>query len=80
MLLVVVFLVMILSYLVSYMRARAEGLGVEGTTGLFTRPERVLTLVLGLLSGWVIAALWVIASLSTLTVAQRLIYNLRQMR
>ena len=75
-----IFLVMILSYLVSYMRARAEGLGVEGTTGLFTRPERVLTLVLGLLSGWVIAALWVIASLSTLTVAQRLIYNLRQMR
>jgi CDP-diacylglycerol--glycerol-3-phosphate 3-phosphatidyltransferase len=75
-----IFLALILSFLVSYIRARAEGLGVEGTPGLFTRPERVLVLVLGLLSGWVIAALWIIISLSVLTVAQRLIYSLRQMR
>ena len=75
-----IFLSLILSYLVSYVRARAEGLGVEGSTGLFTRPERILVLVLGLLSGWVIGALWIIASLSAFTVVQRLVFSLRQIR
>ena len=75
-----IFLSLILSYLVSYVRARAEGLGVEGSAGLFTRPERILVLVLGLLSGWVIVALWIIASLSAFTVVQRLVFSLRQIR
>jgi len=38
------FLAMIGSIMVSYIRARAEGLGVECKVGLMQRPERVLTI------------------------------------
>jgi CDP-diacylglycerol--glycerol-3-phosphate 3-phosphatidyltransferase len=41
---VFVFLAMIGSIMVSYIRARAEGLGVECKIGLMQRPERVLTI------------------------------------
>ena len=37
------------SFMVSYVRARAEGLGLELKEGLFTRAERVIVLSLGLL-------------------------------
>ena len=37
------------SLMVSYIRARAESLGVSGTSGLFTRPERVIIVVICLL-------------------------------
>jgi len=37
------------SLLVSYIRARAEALGLECQVGLFTRAERVIVLALGLL-------------------------------
>ena len=42
---------MILSFMVSYVRARAEGLGIECQVGIFTRAERVIILALGLLIG-----------------------------
>ena len=58
-------------FLVSYVRARAEGVGAPGKAGLMTRPERVLVLVAGLLTGWVPLALGVIAALSLLTWVQR---------
>lgn len=38
------FLAMIGSIMVSYVRARAEGLGVECKVGLMQRPERILTI------------------------------------
>jgi CDP-diacylglycerol--glycerol-3-phosphate 3-phosphatidyltransferase len=38
------FIAMIGSIMVSYVRARAEGLGVECKVGLMQRPERVLTI------------------------------------
>ncbi len=64
------------SFLVSYVRARAEGLGVECQVGIFTRSERIIVLVLGLLlSGFryaIPAALLVITALSAITVGQRL--------
>ena len=41
--------VLIGSILVSYARARAEGLGLDGRVGILARPERVLILGLGLL-------------------------------
>ena len=40
------------SLLVSYIRARAEGLQAPVTDGMFTRAERVLVLAVGLLLGW----------------------------
>jgi CDP-diacylglycerol--glycerol-3-phosphate 3-phosphatidyltransferase len=62
------------SIMVSYVRARAEGIGLELREGLFTRAERVILLGGSLLFGGVIvvAALWILAVLSNLTAAQRL--------
>ena len=62
------------SSLVSYIKARGEGLGLECPVGLFTRPERVIVLVLGLLLGQLTAALGVITILSLATAAQRFLY------
>ena len=67
---------MISSLLVSYVRARAEGLGLECQVGIFTRSERIILLVVGLIFsgfGYVLAAaLLVIAVFSSITVGQRL--------
>jgi CDP-diacylglycerol--glycerol-3-phosphate 3-phosphatidyltransferase len=75
---VVVGLAWLGSLLVSYIRARAEALGVECEVGLFTRAERVVILVLGLLlsqfDSALMIALAVIAALSLVTAGQRLIY------
>ncbi|MBI2869228.1 MAG: CDP-alcohol phosphatidyltransferase family protein [Chloroflexi bacterium] len=66
------------SLLVSYVRARAEGLDLDCKVGVLTRSERVVILALGLLlSGLnyvLIAALLIIAALSLVTVVQRLSY------
>jgi len=57
---------------VSYLRARSEATGLEGKDGIFTRPERVIVLGLGLLTGWLIPALIIICVFSFITVGQRL--------
>ncbi len=66
------------SLLVSYIRARAEALGLECQAGLLTRPERVIVLVLGLLLNQIdnalIIALAIIAVFSFFTAGQRLFY------
>jgi CDP-diacylglycerol--glycerol-3-phosphate 3-phosphatidyltransferase len=70
------------SLLVSYIRARAEALGLECKVGFFTRPERVIVLALGLLLNRVPNALFitlvVIAALSYITAVQRIIHVWRQ--
>ena len=70
------------SLLVSYIRARAEALGLECQVGLFTRTERVIVLALGLLLGQIdyalIIALTIIVVFSFITVSQRLFYVWRQ--
>ena len=80
----IVFVALISSLLVSYIRARAEALGLECRVGLFTRAERVVVLALGLLLSWIdsalIIALALIAVLSFFTAAQRLIYVWKQTR
>jgi CDP-diacylglycerol--glycerol-3-phosphate 3-phosphatidyltransferase len=67
---------LVCSFMVSYVRARAEGLGVDCQVGIFTRAERIAVLVIGLLLGqfsWPITvALVVIIVLSSITVGQRL--------
>ncbi len=60
------------SFLVSYTRARAEGVGVSCKVGLFTRGERWGTLVLGLLFNQVGLALWILAILANITALQRI--------
>ena len=65
------------SYLVSYIRARAEGMGIDCEVGVFARPERVVTLALGLLlapvnSTFLTAALGIIIVFSFVSAGQRL--------
>jgi CDP-diacylglycerol---glycerol-3-phosphate 3-phosphatidyltransferase len=75
---------MIASFLVSYVRARAEGAGLDCEVGLLTRTERVVILILGLLLSRIdyvlVIALGIIAILSSVTVGQRLVYVWRQTR
>ncbi len=63
--------VCILSLLVSYTRARAEGLGIECEIGLLPRPGRIILLALGFFSAQPTLALEVVGLLSFATVAQR---------
>jgi len=70
------------SLLVSYIRARAEALGVECQVGLFTRAERVIVLALGLLLNQfayaLVIALAIIVVFSFITAGQRLLYVWQQ--
>jgi len=74
-------LALVCSLLVSYVRARAEGVGFECKVGLFERPVRVVVLLAGaFLLGprYMPIALGVIALGSFITVIQRLVHVLRQ--
>jgi CDP-diacylglycerol--glycerol-3-phosphate 3-phosphatidyltransferase len=79
---ILVCLALIGSLLVSYVRARAEGAGLECRVGLFTRGERVVVLVLGLLLSQfdyvLVIALAIIVVFSFVTVIQRLVYAWQQ--
>lgn len=74
-------LAMVFSLLVSYVRARAEGVGRECKVGLFERPIRVVVLLLGTfvpLRPAMPVALGIIAAGSLETVVHRLVHVLRQ--
>jgi CDP-diacylglycerol--glycerol-3-phosphate 3-phosphatidyltransferase len=65
--------------IVSYVKARAEGLGMTCDVGIAERAERLLTVgVGGLLTGWfglswgLTAALWVLAAATVVTIGQRM--------
>jgi phosphatidylglycerophosphate synthase len=75
-LLVVICAAMGASFLVSYARARIEGLGHACTVGLLERPERMAILIAGLLLGRraLIVALFVIAFGASVTVVQRILH------
>jgi len=74
---ILVFITLIGSMMVSYTRARAEGLGLDCKVGFFTRPERVILLAAGLIfSSVLIYFLWVLAVGTILTALWRLIYLL----
>lgn len=65
------------SLMISYTRARAEGLGLECKMGLLARPERVILLAAGLLLGGQPGLLWtmlVMAVLTTITAIQRIVH------
>jgi len=77
---VVIFAAMIGSFLTSYVRARAEGLGLACNVGLFTRAERVIILCLGLFFDKILIALAILVILSFTTVGQRLVHVWLQTR
>jgi CDP-diacylglycerol---glycerol-3-phosphate 3-phosphatidyltransferase len=65
-------MVMALSLIVSYVKARAESLGYECNVGIAERPERVVVLGVALLVGHVLAGLWVRVIAAAITVVQRI--------
>lgn len=75
---VLVAFVMVTSLMVSYTRARAEALIGSCKVGFMERPERIVLVLLGaLFNHWGVMApvLWVLAVLSTITVAHRIVYT-----
>ncbi|GAB4417319.1 MAG: CDP-alcohol phosphatidyltransferase family protein [Thermodesulfovibrionales bacterium] len=62
---------MVGAFLVSYARARAEGLGIDSHTGLMERPERIILIVFATLTGWLKPVLWIMFVLTQVTVVQR---------
>jgi CDP-diacylglycerol---glycerol-3-phosphate 3-phosphatidyltransferase len=68
------------SLMVSYIRARAEGLGFECKVGVLQRPERLLLISLGGLIHIValIVAIWIIAVLSNITAVVRIVHVWRE--
>ena len=75
---VLTFVALVTSFMVSYIRARGEGLGVRTEVGLMTRPERLVVLSVGLVVDQVMVALVVILLLSLLTAGQRFHYLWRE--
>ena len=72
------------SIMVSYMRARSEGLGIDCKVGVMTRPERVALTGLGLIvAHWLppvlLVVLGVITALTILTAVHRLTYTWRML-
>jgi CDP-diacylglycerol--glycerol-3-phosphate 3-phosphatidyltransferase len=68
-------IVMMGSVMVSYTRARAENTIPSCKVGFMERPERIVLLLIGALFDRVAPALWVLAILSNLTVAHRMIFT-----
>ena len=67
-----VYIALLGSLMVSYTKARAEGLGLECKTGLLARPERVILLAIGLLTNTGIWALALLAVFSNVTAVDRI--------
>lgn len=66
------------SVLVSYTRARAEGLGYSAKIGVLTRVERYLVLAPGLLFNIPLVSMWILAIFANFTALQRIWYVRRQ--
>lgn len=83
-LVLLVFLALVGSLLVSYIRARAQAAGLECQAGIFTRSERIIVLALGLLlshlTNALVIALAIIVVFSFFTAGQRLFYVWRHQK
>ena len=88
---IVTFAALVGSVMVSYVRARAEGLDIECKVGLMQRPERVVLTALGcLLCGifaasssaqlWLIVPMWIIAILANITAFWRVAHCYKELK
>lgn len=69
---------LVLSLMVSYVRARAEGLGFTCNVGIAERPERITLVCAGLILDQMVPALILLAAASAVTVVQRFVHVWRQ--
>ncbi|HWC13053.1 MAG TPA: CDP-alcohol phosphatidyltransferase family protein [Actinomycetota bacterium] len=72
---------LISSFLVSYVKARAEGIGIECKVGIAERAERLILLILALVFNDLLPPVLVLlALLSVITVVQRVVYVYQRAR
>jgi CDP-diacylglycerol--glycerol-3-phosphate 3-phosphatidyltransferase len=70
---------LVLSFLVSYARARAEGLGFDCNVGLIERAERLIVMILALVFNDLLpAGLALLALASLITLVQRMVHVYKQ--
>jgi CDP-diacylglycerol--glycerol-3-phosphate 3-phosphatidyltransferase len=69
---------LVLAFMVSYVKARAEGLGFKCDVGIAERAERSIIVIAGLILNLVPAMLAVLAAASLVTVIQRIAYVYKQ--
>jgi CDP-diacylglycerol---glycerol-3-phosphate 3-phosphatidyltransferase len=73
-------LCLVASQVISYVKARAQSVGIACDVGLVERAERLVLIGIGALAtglgvGWALpAALWVLAALSLVTIGQRVLH------
>jgi CDP-diacylglycerol--glycerol-3-phosphate 3-phosphatidyltransferase len=84
---VITFAATVGSVMVSYVRARAEGLGIECKVGLMQRPERVVvTAVTAIVAGatedlwWLAGGMIVIAVLANITAFWRIVHCYKKLK
>lgn len=68
------------AFLISYTRARAEGLGVQCKVGAVTRPERVVLLGLALLFDLLAPVIYLLLVVTGISTAQRIRHSLEALR
>lgn len=69
---ILAYLAIIGSLMVSYTRARGEGLGISIRGGLLSRLERMVIVMIGLILNQLTIALWILAPLTNFTAVQRI--------
>lgn len=71
---------MIGALIISYAKARAEGLGSECHTGVMERPERIILMAFGAITGWVLPVMWLMLVFTHITVIQRIYHVWKVMK
>ena len=69
---------LVFSFLISYVRARAEAMGFDAKVGIAERAERIILLVAGLILDQVPIALAILTVLTVITFFQRIVHVYRQ--
>jgi len=62
------------AFMISYVRARAEGLGIQCKVGIMERPERIILISVGCLTGWIFYTMIILFFFTYLTVIQRILH------
>ena len=71
---------LVLAFMVSYVKARAEGLGFKCDVGIAERAERSIIVIVGLILDLIPITLGILAAASLITVVQRIAYVYKQSR
>ncbi len=72
------FLALTFSFGVSIARAMAEAEGAECKVGIAGRDTRIALIMVGLLLGYYLETLWIVAALSFITTVHRIVHTVRQ--